>query len=102
MLPKMASGLGHAAGRRPPTNAKAIRSHLSITFDHQNQDKTVSKVVRTDMKMKKWSEPIERYAKDRGLMIRLGLTGGQRTLVPYISPSGSASSSRRTPSGSLK
>ncbi len=26
----------------------------------------------------------------------------QRTLVPYISPSGSARSSRRTPSGSLK
>lgn len=31
------------------------------------------------------------------------LTGtGYMTFVPYISPSGSASSSRRTPSGSLK
>lgn len=29
-------------------------------------------------------------------------TASYRTLVPYISPSGSASSSRRTPSGSLK
>src|SRR5690242_1347904 len=33
---------------------------------------------------------------------RPAAAAGQRTFVPYISPSGSASSSRRTPSGSRK